>query len=110
MKRILITCSLCFFALGSMSYAAHQESGLVSFPSAVGIGSDSLPAGIYNVHWEPGSGDVQVTLSGNGHKLSVPATLVSGTGPDEVFMHRDANGQVVDGFRVKATGFALKTP
>ena len=50
MKKVLIMCSLFLFASGSMSYAAGKESGSVSFPSAVRIGTSSLPAGTYAIH------------------------------------------------------------
>jgi hypothetical protein len=110
MKRILTTCSLFLFALGSMSYAATTGSGSVSFPSAVRVGTNNLPAGTYAVHWQEGSGDVQVTLSGHGHEVSVPAKVAPGVGSDEVFMHRDGSAQVVEGFTVKATSFTIKNP
>jgi hypothetical protein len=77
-KKILTTYSLFLVALGSalgsMSYAATTGSGSVSFPSAVRVGANNLPAGTYAVHWQEGSNDVQVTLSGHGQKISVPAT------------------------------------
>lgn len=114
MKTILTTCSLFLFALGSTSYAATTGSGSVSFPSAVRIGANNLPAGTYAVHWQEGSSDVQVTLSGQraraGHQVSVPATVAPGVGSDQVLMHRDGSAQVVEGFTVKATSFTLKTP
>jgi hypothetical protein len=109
-KKILITCSLFLFAFGSMSYAAGKESGSVSFPSAVRVGTNNLPAGTYAIHWQPGSSDAQVTLSGKGQEISVPATVTPGVGRDEVFMHRDGKTQVVDGFIVKATTFTIKNP
>jgi hypothetical protein len=107
MKTILTT--LFLLALSSMSYAA-TGSGSVSFPSAVRVGQNNLPAGTYAVHWQEGSSDVQVTLSGQGHQVSVPATVAPGAGADEVLMHRDGTAQVVEGFTVKATSFTLKTP
>ena len=110
MKTILTTCSLFLFALGSMSYAATTGAGSVSFPTAVRVGANNLPAGTYAVHWQEGSSDVQVTLSGHGHQVSVPATVAPGVGSDQVLMHRDGSAQVVEGFTVKATSFTLKTP
>jgi hypothetical protein len=109
-KRILSICSLFLFAVGSMSYAANQESGSVSFPSTVRVGSNNLPAGTYKIHWQAGSSDAQVTLSGNGHQITVPATVAPGSGPDQVLEHRDGSSQVVDGFTVKETNITLKTP
>jgi hypothetical protein len=82
----------------------------VSFPSAVRVGQNNLPAGTYAVHWQEGSSDAQVTLSGHGQKISIPATVAPGVGMDQVLMHRDGKSQVVDGFIVKATSFTLKTP
>jgi virulence-associated protein VagC len=93
-----------------MSYAATQESGSVSFPSAVRVGTNNLPAGTYAVRWQPGSSDVQVTLSGHGQKVSIPATVAPGTGADEVLLHRDGSAQVVEGFTVKETSFTIKKP
>lgn len=110
MKRILGICSLFFFALGSMSYAADQASGSVSFPDAVRVGATSLPAGIYKVHWQMGSNDTQITLSGKGRQVTVPATISAGAGPDQVLEHRDGSTQVVDGFTAKGTNFTIKTP
>ncbi|HTZ59768.1 MAG TPA: hypothetical protein VMB49_16785 [Acidobacteriaceae bacterium] len=108
MKRAMSLCSLFFFAFGSMSYAVAQRSGSVSFPNTVRIGANSLPAGVYKVRWEEGSSDAQLTLSGNGHRITIPATAAPATGPDQVFEHRDGSGQVVDGFIVKETNFTLK--
>jgi hypothetical protein len=93
-----------------MSYATDKESGSVSFPSAVRVGTNNLPAGTYAIHWQPGSGDNQVTLSGKGHEISVPATIAPGVGRDEVLMHRDGKTQVVEGFTVKSTNFTIKNP
>jgi hypothetical protein len=110
MRKILTTYSLFLFALGSIGYAATTESGSVSFPSAVRVGANNLPAGTYSVHWQEGSGDVEVTLSGHGQKISVPATVAPSAGMNQVLMHRDGTAQVVEGFTVKATSFTLKTP
>jgi hypothetical protein len=108
-KRILSICSLFFFAFGSMSYAAN-ESGSVSFPSTVRVGTNNLPAGTYKIHWQAGSSDAKVTISGEGHQVTVPASVAPGTGPDHVLLHRDGSAEVVDGFTVKETNFTLKTP
>ena len=110
MKRILSMCSLFLFAFGSMSYGANQESGSVSFPNTVRVGANNLPAGTYKVHWQAGSSEVQVTLSGNGHEISVPATATPGVGQDQVLEHRVGNTQVVEGFTVKDTSFTIKNP
>jgi hypothetical protein len=109
-KRILTISSLFLFAFGSMSYAANQESGSVSFPNTVRVGTHNLPAGTYKIHWQAGESDVQLTLSGNGHQISVPATGTPGAGPDQVLEHRDGSTQVVDGFKVKETNFTIKNP
>jgi hypothetical protein len=93
-----------------MSYAANTGSGSVSFPSAVRVGANNLPAGTYAVHWQEGSSNVQVTLSGHGHQVSVPATVAPSAGSDQVLMRRDGSAQVVEGFTVKATSFTLTTP
>jgi hypothetical protein len=107
MKILLTVCSLLLLT-PSVTFAASQ--GGVTFPNAVRVGKDSLPAGRYEVHWQPGSSDGPVTISGNGHKVSVPAKLAATNGPDEVLMHREGNDQVVDGFTVKAVSFSLATP
>jgi hypothetical protein len=108
MKAILT--SLFLLVFGSMSYAANTGSGSVTFPSTVRVGSNSLPAGTYAVRWQEGSSDVQVTLSGHGHQLSVPATVAPSAGTDQVLMRKDGGAQVVEGFTVKATSFTIKTP
>ena len=110
MKRILSMCSLFLFAFGSMSYAANHESGSVSFPSTVQVGANNLPAGTYTVHWQAGSNEVQLKLSGNGHEISVPATATPAVGQDQVLEHRVGSTQVVDGFTVKDTNFTIKNP
>jgi hypothetical protein len=109
-KRVLTISSLFLFAFGSMSYAANQESGSVSFPNTVRVGANDLPPGTYKIQWQAGESDVQVTLSGNGHKVSVPATAAPGAGPDQVLEHRDGSTQVVDGFKVKETNLTIKNP
>jgi hypothetical protein len=110
LKRFLTACSLFLLALGSISYAATKESGSVSFPSTVRVGTNSLPAGTYAIHWQEGSSNEQVTISGNGHQISVPVTVAPGSGPDQVLIHRDGSGEVVDGFIVKETTFTIKNP
>jgi hypothetical protein len=110
MKRFLTACSLFLFTLGSVSYAATRESGSVSFPSTVRVGTNTLPAGTYAIHWQEGSSEVQVTISGNGHEISVPATVAPGSGPDQVLIHRDGSTEIVDGFIVKDTTFTIKNP
>lgn len=108
MKKFLSICSLFLFAVGSMSYAASKESGSVSFPSTVRVGATVLPAGTYSVHWEAGSSnDVQLQLSGEGKKVSIPATAAPTASRDEVLMHRDGSTDVVDSFTVKATSFTI---
>jgi hypothetical protein len=108
-KRILTISSLFFFAFGSTSYAAN-ESGSVSLPTAVRVGANNLPAGTYKVRWQAGSSDAQITLSGEGHQITFPATVAPGTGPDQVHLHRDGSAQVLDGFIVKERSITLKTP
>jgi Protein of unknown function (DUF2911) len=110
MKKFSIMCSLFLFAFGSLSYAAGKESGSVSFPSAVRVGTNNLPAGTYAIHWQPGSSDAKVTLSVKGNEISVPAKVTPGVGRDEVLMHRDGKTQVVEGFTVKATTFTITNP
>jgi hypothetical protein len=110
MKRLITAGSLFLLTLGSVSYAATRESGSVSFPSTVRVGANSLPAGTYAIHWQEGSSEVQVTISGNGHEISVPATVAPGSGTDQVLIHRDGSAEVVDGFIVKDTTFTIKNP
>ena len=110
MKSILSLSSLFLFAFCSMSYAANQESGSISFPDTVRVGTNNLPAGTYTVHWQLGSSDVQLTLSGKGHQISVPATVSTGVGQDQVLLHKDGSAEVLDGFTVKDTNFSIKAP
>jgi hypothetical protein len=109
-KRILSMCSVFLFAFGSMSYGANQESGSVSFPNTVRVGANDLPAGTYKVRWQAGSSEVQITLSGNGHEISVPATATPSVGQNQVLEHRVGNTQVVDGFTIKDTNLTIKNP
>jgi hypothetical protein len=109
MKMILTVCSLILLT-PAVTFAASQGAGGVTFPNAVRIGKDSLPAGRYEVHWQSGSSDGPVTISGNGRKFSVAAKLAATNGPDQVLMHREGNDQVVDGFTVKAVSFSIATP
>ncbi len=109
MNKILSTASLFLFVVGSVSFAAAKESGSVSFPSTVRVGTATLPAGTYSVHWDAGSSnDVQLQLSGKGHDVSVPATAAPAVTRDEVLIHRAGTTDVVDGFTVKTTSFTLK--
>jgi hypothetical protein len=110
MKNNLIICSLFLLTAAPLSFAANEAKGGVSFPNAVRIGNQSLPAGRYEVHWQPGASDAPVTISGNGHKISVPAKLASAPGPDVVDMHASGKDQVVDGFTTKSTSFTITTP
>jgi hypothetical protein len=82
----------------------------VSFPSTVRVATNTLPAGTYAIRWQEGSSEVQVTISGDGHEISVPATVAPGSGPDQVLIHRDGSAQIVDGFIVKDTTFTIKNP
>jgi hypothetical protein len=107
-KKIISTASLFLFAVGSLSFAASKESGSVSFPSTVRVGTTTLPAGTYSVHWDAGSNDVQLQLSGKGHDVSVPATAAPAVTRDEVLIHRAGTTDVVDGFTVKTTSFTIK--
>ena len=110
MKQLLITFSVFSLALASASYAATRESGSVSFTSAVRVGTSSLPAGVYAIQWQEGTGQVQLKISGNGHEISVAATAAAAAGPDEVLTHRDGAAQVVDGLVVKETALTIKNP
>jgi hypothetical protein len=110
MKKMLSVSSLFLFAFSSMCYAATNQSGSVNFPTPVRVGSNNLPAGTYAIHWQAGSGDVQVKISGNGHDIAVPATVAKGAVQEEVLTRRDGNTDVVEGFTVKATSFTIKQP
>lgn len=97
MKRLLSLSSFFLFAFSSMCYAATNESGSVSFPTPVRVGSTNLPAGTYAIHWQAGSGDVQVKFFGNGHNFAVPATIVPSTVKAEVLTRREGSTHVVEG-------------
>jgi hypothetical protein len=109
MKRFLSASSLFLFAFSSMTYAASNESGSLKFPTAVRVGTTNLPAGTYAIHWQPGAGEVEVKISGNGHSVDVPATVAPSASRDELLTHREGTTEVVEGFTVKATSFTLKS-
>jgi hypothetical protein len=74
MKKLLSGFAL-ILAFVTVSYAAAQHSTSVTLYETVYIGSNTLPAGDYSLHWPDGSGVVELSISGNRHKLSVPITV-----------------------------------
>jgi hypothetical protein len=76
MKKLLSAFALVL-ALVSVSYAAAQHSASLTLYETVYVGSDTLSAGDYSLHWPDGSGLVQLSITGNRHNLSVPITVTS---------------------------------
>jgi hypothetical protein len=74
MKRLLSGFAL-ILALVTVSYAAAQHSASVTLYETVYVGSNTLPAGDYSLHWADGSGVVDLSISGNRHNVSVPITI-----------------------------------
>ncbi len=110
MKKLLSLSSLFLFAFSSMCFAATNESGSLNFPTPVRVGSNNLPAGTYAIHWQAGSGEEQVKISGNGHNIAVPATVAPSAVKEELLTRREGSTDVVEGFTVKATSFTIKQP
>jgi len=90
MKKLLSVFAL-ILAFVTASYAATQHSASVTLYETVYVGSDALPAGEYSLHWPDGAGVVELSISGNRHKLTVPITV----GPQ---------GQVTNGAIVSVSG------
>jgi hypothetical protein len=74
MKKLFSIFAL-LLALVTVSYAATQHSASVTLYETVSIGSNTLPAGDYSLHWPDGSGVVELSITGNRQKLSVPVTV-----------------------------------
>src|ERR1700722_13755531 len=70
MKKLLSVFALVL-GLVTVSYAAAQHSASVTLYETVYVGSDSLPAGDYSLHWPDGPGVVQLSITGYKHNLSV---------------------------------------
>ena len=75
MKRFLSGFALVL-ALVTASYAGVQHSASVTLYETVTVGTNTLPAGDYSLHWPDGPGVVDLSISGNRHNLSVPVTVV----------------------------------
>lgn len=68
---------ICVVALLSLSICAFAVNGNMDLMSAGKLNGKQLNAGTYKLSWE-GQGDkVQVNISGNGVKMTVPATIVA---------------------------------
>jgi hypothetical protein len=78
MKRFLSAFALVL-ALVTVSYAATQHSASVTLYETVYVGSNTLPAGDYSLHWPDGSGVVELSITGNRHKVSIPITVTPGS-------------------------------
>jgi hypothetical protein len=77
MKKFLGVFALVL-ALVTGSYAAGQHSASVTLYETVYVGSNALPAGDYSLHWSVGPGVVDLSITGNRHKVSVPVTVTTG--------------------------------
>jgi hypothetical protein len=74
MKRLLSVFAL-ILAFVTASYAAGQHSASVTLYETVYVGSNTLPAGDYSLHWPDGPGVVELSINGSRHKLTVPITV-----------------------------------
>jgi len=101
MKRLLSGFAL-ILAFVTVSYAAAQHSVSVTLYETVCVGSNTLPAGDYTLRWPDGSGVVELSISGNRHKLSVPITVTPQVAP--------TNGAIVtvSGDKTLLQGFSTK--
>lgn len=68
---------ICLAILLSLSISAFAASGNMSLLSAGKLNGKQLNAGDYKLSWEGQGNNVQVNISGNGVKLTVPATIIA---------------------------------
>jgi hypothetical protein len=101
MKRFLSGFALVL-AFVTASYAAVQHSASVTLYETVTVGTNTLPAGDYSLHWPDGPGVVDLSISGNRHNLSIPITVT----PAKVV----TNGAIitVSGDKTLLQGFSTK--
>ncbi|WP_353069704.1 hypothetical protein RBB75_04520 [Tunturibacter empetritectus] len=101
MKRFLGAFALVL-ALVTGSYAATQHSASVTLYETVYVGSNALPAGDYTLHWPDGSGVVDLSITGNRQKVSIPITVT----PSAIV----TNGAIltVSGDKTLVQGFSTK--
>jgi hypothetical protein len=77
MKKFLGVFALVL-ALVTGSYAASQHSASVTLYETVYVGSNALPAGDYSLRWSDGPGVVDLSITGNRHKVTVPVSVTPG--------------------------------
>jgi hypothetical protein len=111
MKKIFSSVALALAFTATAVYAAAGHSAPVTFYETVHIGADSLPAGDYTIHWADGPGVVDLTITGNKHKLTVPVTISShnAANGDQVIITGDDKATVLQGFAVKSQTLTIKT-
>jgi hypothetical protein len=111
MKKIFSSVALALAFTATAVYAAAVHSAPVTFYETVHIGADSLPAGDYTIHWSDGPGVVDLTITGNKHKLTVPVTISAhnAANGDQVIITGDGNSTVLQGFAVKSETLTIKT-
>ncbi len=88
---------ICIVILLSLSICAFAANGNMSLLSAGKLNGTQLSAGTYKLSWE-GQGDkVQVSIIGNGVKMTAPATIVASqaNSPDSVVKDSDGTIQEV---------------
>jgi hypothetical protein len=72
MKKII-----CIVILLSLSICAFAANGNMSLLSAGKLNGTQLSAGSYKLNWEGQGNNVQVSITGNGVKMTVPATIIA---------------------------------
>jgi hypothetical protein len=77
LKKLLSAFALVLALATTLGYAAAQHSASITLYETVYVGSDTLPAGDYSLHWPDGPGVIQLSITGNRHNLSVPITVTS---------------------------------
>ena len=96
-------------ALVTAGYAAAQHSVSVTLYETVYVGSNTLPAGDYSLHWPDGSGVVELEISGNRHKLSVPVTVAPTTATSSAAITTTSGDKtLLQGFSTKLGNLMIK--
>ncbi|NYF91096.1 hypothetical protein RBB79_15865 [Tunturiibacter empetritectus] len=108
MKRLLSGFALVL-AFVTVSYAAVQHSASVTLYETVTVGSNTLPAGDYSLHWPDGTGVVELSISGSRHNLSVPITVTPSTATSNgAIITMSGDKTLLQGFSTKLGNLMIK--
>jgi hypothetical protein len=103
MKRFLSGLALIFVFVTVSHAAVQPHSASVTLYETVYIGSNTLPAGDYSLHWPDGPGVVELSITGHKHTLSTPVTVTP--------VVATSNGAIVtiSGDKTLLQGFSTKS-